>query len=69
MITKTKEYIIGYIKINKQARVSELVRVLKLSPVAIHKQLKKLLQTGVLQKIGTAPHVFYVLEEKKKNPF
>lgn len=66
MITKTREHIINYIKANKQVRVRDLVRVLNLSSVAIHKQLKKLLASGQLRKIGQAPTVFYVLQQQRE---
>jgi predicted DNA-binding transcriptional regulator len=65
MITQTKNNIVSYIKKNRQARVNELVRVFGLSQVAIHKQLKRLTQEGILQKIGSSPHVLYVITKDK----
>lgn len=64
MITETKSKIISYIKINKQARVDDLVNHLDLSNVAIHKQLRKLIDQNILKKIGSPPLVFYALATK-----
>ncbi|HTK03310.1 MAG TPA: hypothetical protein VL401_00895 [Alphaproteobacteria bacterium] len=71
MITETRNRIISYIKINKQARVGDLVKHLGLSNVAIHKQLNKLLEKSMIKKVGSSPLVFYVLDnyhpEEKNN--
>lgn len=66
MITDTREKILGYIRTHKQARVHDLVRVFGLSHVAIHKQLKKLLDNGQVKKVGKPPLVLYVPTEKKE---
>lgn len=68
MKTVTRENIVGYIRTNKQARVAQLIRVFGISGVAIHKQLKKLVDDGVLAKVGSAPQVFYVLAKKTRKP-
>lgn len=65
MITDTRHKIIFYIKQNKQVRVHDLVKVLGISNVAVHKQLKGLIENGVLRKVGRPPTVFYVLDEQR----
>jgi DNA-binding Lrp family transcriptional regulator len=62
----TSERIIGYIDYNGQARAYDLEKTLKLSNVTIHKQLKKLIEQGMLDKIGKPPLVFYVLASKEQ---
>ena len=61
MLTDTRIRIIGYIKTNGQAKVKDLTGHLGLGNVAIHRQLKKLVEAGRLAKVGTPPKVFYVL--------
>jgi biotin operon repressor len=61
MKTDTRKKIISYIKKHERARAHDLVEFLGLSRVAIHKQLKQLVETGALQKIGSSPRVFYTL--------
>ena len=61
MITNTKNRIISYIKDNKKVRVHDVAKFLGISNVAVHKQLKNLLDTKVLRKIGKSPFVFYAL--------
>ncbi len=60
MKTDTSDRILRYIKDNKQARVHDLVELFKISQVAVHKQLNKLLSQGKIQKVGKPPKVFYV---------
>lgn len=70
MITDTKIRITSYIKTNGQATVKDLANHLGIGKVAIHRQLKKLVETGELSKVGTPPKVFYVLgnpESSKPN--
>ena len=63
----TQERIVNYIRINNQARVSDLVRALSpLGRVGIHRQLKKLIAEGAIKKIGRPPIVYYLLADKKK---
>jgi len=54
----------GYIKTNGQAKVKDLAGHLGLGNVAIHRQLKKLVEAGQLAKVGTPPKVFYVLANR-----
>lgn len=61
MITDTKIRILSYIKTNGQARVKDLVSHLGFGNVAIHRQLKSLVDTRQLARVGTPPKVFYVL--------
>lgn len=64
MKTDTSEKIIGYIAINKQARAHDIGRIFNIGQPAVHRQLKKLVEQGKLQKIGKPPLVFYVLKPK-----
>lgn len=59
MITDTRDEIIEYINYHGQARVHDLARALQISNVAIHKQLKKLLEDKVIVRVGKPPLVFY----------
>lgn len=61
MITDTRNKIIDYIEYYGQARAHDLKKELQISNVAIHKQLKKLLQDGVIVRKGKPPLVFYIL--------
>lgn len=65
MVADTKKSILGYIQINKQARVYDLVRVFHLSRAAIHRQLNRLIKEGEVIRVGKPPLVFYVLNESK----
>lgn len=62
MITKTREKILEYVKKNEFARVCDLVYFLNIGNVAIHRQLKKMIDLGQLKKAGTAPKVRYLLQ-------
>lgn len=59
MITDTKDKIIEYITYHDHARVQDLKRVLQISNVAIHKQLKRLIEDKILVRVGRPPLVFY----------
>ncbi|OGK41160.1 hypothetical protein A3A74_02345 [Candidatus Roizmanbacteria bacterium RIFCSPLOWO2_01_FULL_35_13] len=59
MKTNTASEIIKFIEKHGKARVHDLALFFQLSPVAIHKQVKKLLQEGKIEKIGRPPLVFY----------
>ncbi|MBU2632123.1 hypothetical protein KKG52_00230 [Patescibacteria group bacterium] len=65
MITNTRDRIVEYIRESNQLRAHDLARLLNLSGTAIHKQLKKLINEGELEKIGRPPKVYYVLASKK----
>lgn len=64
MITDTRDRIIEFITKHQQARVHDLVRELKIGNVAVHRQLNKLVSTGMIAKIGKPPLVFYILKEE-----
>lgn len=64
MKTDTSEKIVGYIATNKQARAHDIGRIFNIGQPAVHRQLKKLVEQGKLQKIGKPPLVFYMLKPK-----
>ncbi len=61
MQTATKSQIIEFIKKTSQATAHQITLHLGLSPQAIHRQLKGLIETGILQKAGSPPRVYYFL--------
>lgn len=61
MITDTKIRIVSYIRTNGQARVKYLSEHLGIGTVALHRQLKSLVESGTLIKAGSVPKVFYTL--------
>ena len=65
MITNTRLKIIEYIEIHHQARVYDLARMLNITRASVHRQLKKLIDEGELEKIGKPPRVYYVVASKK----
>lgn len=67
MITDTRTRILGYIRTHKQARAHDLGKIFDISQVAVHKQLKALLERGEIKKIGKSPLVFYVPATKKED--
>ena len=58
MMTDTKIRILGYIKTNGQARVRDLVEHLGIGKVALHRQLKSLVESGKLAKSDLPPKCF-----------
>src|SRR4030066_1467964 len=60
----TSQKIINYLKKNKQASGAELADFLSISDRAVRKQLKNLLNKGIIYKIGKPPKVFYLIKEK-----
>ena len=69
MKTDTSKQILNFIEQNGQARVKDLIDFLGFSQVAVQKQLKKLVQTNQLEKLGKPPKVFYVLKTETKSNF
>jgi len=65
MNTDTSEKIVALIRTNGQVRPNDLVKLLKISNVAVHKQLKNLLTQGKIRKIGQPPLVYYQLAAAK----
>lgn len=67
MTTDTRERIAEFIRLNGRARVGDLVEYLGLGNVAIHRQLKRLVESGILTKTGRPPKVFYLMQKRQKN--
>ena len=65
-MASNKEKILSYIKENGQATVNELLDILLIERAMIHRHLKSMVEAGVIRKIGSAPKVWYVPAEKKK---
>lgn len=59
MKTQTKGQILKIIKETGPIRPNELVQKLKISPQALHRHLKSLVQSGLLEQKGSAPHTRY----------
>ena len=59
MKTKTASKILDFIKKKGKARPHKLVKFLGISHVAVHKQLRGLVEKGLLAKQGRGPCVFY----------
>ena len=66
MKTNTSEKIKQYLRENKFASAKSLTDFTKLSQRAMFKQLKNLLDQGLVGKMGQAPKVFYYLASTKK---
>ncbi|MCK5415855.1 winged helix-turn-helix transcriptional regulator [Candidatus Parcubacteria bacterium] len=65
-----KEKIIELIKKNEQQSIKQLSDTLDLSLSMVHRHIKQLLTDNILKKLGSSPHVFYILKQKKvKNTF
>lgn len=63
----TSQKIIDYIYKNRQASGKELSEYLSvITPRAVRKQLRNLLDKGLVRKIGRPPKVYYLLEKNKK---
>lgn len=58
-----REKIVKYIKENGQATVQELALSLGISLSMTHRHLKTLVGSAILQKVGSAPRVFYIVNE------
>lgn len=56
---KTSDKIIAYLKTHSQINTPELVEYLGITDRAVRKQLKSLLEKGVITKLGKAPRVYY----------
>ncbi|MEK7526190.1 MAG: hypothetical protein AAB546_01785 [Patescibacteria group bacterium] len=67
MITDTKLRLLEYIETHGRARPHELTSYLGIGSVAVHRQLKALIDVGKISKTGKPPTVFYVLTDKKVN--
>ena len=63
----TSEKIINYISKNSQATGKELTDYLGISDRGTRKQLKRLTEKNILQKIGKPPKVYYLLASERKS--
>lgn len=61
---KTSEKIISYIKSKDRTTAKELSDFFLISPRAVFRQVKNLIEQGKLTKIGQPPKVFYMLSKK-----
>ena len=61
MKTDTREKILGLLGERGELRVHDLALKLKISKVAVHKQLRQLVDSGRVVKKGKPPVVFYAL--------
>jgi len=66
MNNDTKNVILAYIKEKGAVAPKELLSVANIGPRAIFKQLKNLLDKGLLEKTGQPPKVYYRLSEPRK---
>ncbi len=64
MHTDTSDKIIAYISEKKEVTAKFLVGYLGISPQAVFKQLKTLVNKGVITKAGSPPKVFYLLKPR-----
>jgi DNA-binding Lrp family transcriptional regulator len=64
---KTKAKILSYLKTKGQVSPAELSVFLNINRQATHRQIKRLLDSGIISKVGKSPKVFYSLAEIKKN--
>lgn len=63
MKTETGKKIVEFIRQKREVRADELIREFNLSRVAIHRQLKKLVEQRMLRKTGRPPLVFYLINQ------
>jgi hypoxanthine-guanine phosphoribosyltransferase/DNA-binding transcriptional ArsR family regulator len=63
---KTGTKILSYIKTKGQVSPAELSIYLNINRQATHRQIKRLLDSGLISKAGKPPKVFYSLVETKK---
>jgi len=64
----TQENIVSYIRDKGQVKAIDLVSHLGISRQALFKHLSKLLESGVLSKVGKPPKVFYYINSVAENP-
>lgn len=63
----TEDKIIEYIRQNKQARPSDISNTIDVSLSMVQRSLKSLLDKNLIQKLGSAPRVFYTLNKNTDN--
>lgn len=61
MPTRTAHQIVELITEKRKVRPVELATALQISPQALHRHLRRLVEEGVLQARGSAPKTFYML--------
>ncbi len=67
MTTDTADKILAFIKAQKRVSPKEIIEHLGFSPQAVYKQLSRLIEQDVINKVGKPPKVFYALVEKKED--
>lgn len=65
MEPNTEDKIIAYIKSRGQVTANDLTEHLEISRQAVHRQISRLQEEGLIYKIGRPPKVFYFLAEDK----
>lgn len=65
MEPNTEDKIIAYIKSRGQVTANDLTEHLEISRQAVHRQISRLQEEGLIYKIGRPPKVFYLLAEDK----
>lgn len=65
MEPNTEDKIIAYIKSRGQVTANDLTEHLEISRQAVHRQINRLQEEGLIYKIGRPPKVFYLLAEGK----
>lgn len=63
MEPNTEDKIIAYIKSRGQVTANDLTEHLEISRQAVHRQISRLQEEGLIYKIGRPPKVFYLLAE------
>ncbi len=66
MKTDTKKHIADLIKKNGQSSPFELQKHLNISPQALHRHLRSMVDRGDLKRVGKSPSVFYLLTNPVK---
>lgn len=65
MELNTVEKILAYIKSRGQVTANDLTEHLQISRQAVHRQISRLQEEGLIYKIGRPPKVFYLISEDK----
>lgn len=66
MTINSRDNIIKYIDDKKQATIVDIADHLNISRQAVHRNISRLINNGLVQKIGKAPKVFYILANKEQ---
>lgn len=66
---KAGDKILSYLKVKGQVSPAELSVFLNINRQATHRQIKRLVDSGLVSKIGKPPKVFYLLSENKEKNF